>query len=77
MWRRNTITLKCGVDNLIYYVTYVHLYPNSSKVKVGQKVKHLEQIATVEITGNSTGHHLHYQVTLNNKVVDQKKRAIQ
>lgn len=66
----NTITLKCEVDNLKYYITYAHLYPNSSKVKVGQKVKHWEQIANVGTTGNSTGPHLHYQVTLNNKVVD-------
>ena len=66
----NTITISCKVDNLEYIVLYAHLYPNSSKVKVGDKVSHWQEIAGVGTTGYSTGNHLHYEVKLNNKLVD-------
>ena len=41
---------------------FAHLYPNSAKVKVGDKVHHWTQVAEVGTTGHSTGNHLHYQV---------------
>lgn len=68
----NTITLKCDGDyNEIYYVVFAHLYPNSSKVKVGDTVYHWTQVASVGTTGTSTGNHLHYQVYDSNwKLVD-------
>ena len=66
----NTITISCKVDNLEYIVLYAHLYPNSSKVKTGDKVSHWQEIASVGTTGYSTGNHLHYEVRLNNKLVD-------
>lgn len=68
----NTITLKCDGDyNEIYYVVFAHLYPNSSKVKVGDTVNHWTQVASVGTTGTSTGNHLHYQVYDSNwKLVD-------
>ena len=66
----NTITISCKVDNLEYIVLYAHLYPNSIKVKVGDKVNHWQEIAGVGTTGYSTGNHLHYEVKLNNKLVD-------
>ena len=34
----NMIYLECEVDDIIYEVSYAHLYPNSSKVKSGDKV---------------------------------------
>ncbi|MDO5568582.1 MAG: M23 family metallopeptidase [bacterium] len=59
----NTITIRCDEDyNDIYYVVFAHLYPNSAKVKAGDKVGHWTQIASVGTTGTSTGNHLHYQV---------------
>lgn len=59
----NLITIKCDKDyNETYYVVFAHLYPNSAKVKVGDKVNHWTEIASVGTTGHSTGNHLHYQV---------------
>lgn len=59
----NLITIKCDEDyDETYYVVFAHLYPNSAKVKVGDKVNHWTEIASVGTTGHSTGNHLHYQV---------------
>ena len=59
----NTITIKCDEDyDETYHVLFAHLYPNSAKVKVGDKVNHWTEIASVGTTGHSTGNHLHYQV---------------
>lgn len=59
----NLITIKCDSDyDEIYYVIFAHLYPNSAKVSVGDRVSHWTEIAGVGTTGHSTGNHLHYQV---------------
>lgn len=59
----NYITIKCDRDYAeTYYVTFHHLYPNSSKVKVGDNVSHFTEIASVGTTGHSTGNHLHYSL---------------
>lgn len=59
----NTITIKCDEDYAeTYYVVFAHLYPNSAKVSVGDKVNHWTEIASAGTTGHSTGNHLHYQV---------------
>ncbi len=59
----NLITIKCDEDyDEIYYVIFAHLYPNSAKVNVGDRVQHWTQIAEVGTTGFSSGNHLHYQV---------------
>lgn len=59
----NLITIKCNSDyDEIYYVVFAHLYPNSAKVSVGDRVSHWTEIAGVGTTGHSTGNHLHYQV---------------
>ena len=64
----NSITIKCDEDyDETYYVLYEHLYPNSSKVKVGDLVNHWTMIANVGTTGHSTGNHLHYQVENENR----------
>ncbi len=67
----NSIKIKCTVDDEIEYtVLYGHLYPNSSKVKVGDIVTGWQEIASVGTTGYSTGNHLHYQVSKDGKVID-------
>lgn len=66
----NYIKIKCVVDEIEYNVLYGHLYPDSSKVKKGDKVSSWQEIATVGTTGYSTGNHLHFQVSNKNKVVD-------
>ena len=67
----NSITIQCEDYLEKYSVTYRHLYPNSSKVKVGDKVNHWSEIASVGTTGHSTGNHLHYEVIdSNNNLVD-------
>ena len=66
----NIIKINCEVNELTYTVLYGHLYPNSSQVSVGDNVTKGQVIASVGTTGYSTGDHLHYQVSLNNEVVD-------
>ena len=67
----NQIKIKCVIDeDVTYHVLYAHLYPNSAKVKVGDKVKHEQQIAEVGTTGYSTGPHLHFQVIKDGSNVD-------
>lgn len=67
----NSIKIKCEIDDEITYtIWYAHLYPDSSKVKVGDTVKAGDELASVGTTGYSTGPHLHYQVSLNGNNVD-------
>ena len=68
----NQIKIKCdSVGDETYTITYMHLYPNSSMVKKGDRVVQNKQIAEVGTTGYSTGNHLHFQVSNSkNKVVD-------
>lgn len=66
----NTIKIVCDSD-VNYTISYAHLYPKSNKVKIGDKVKQGQLIATVGTTGYSTGNHLHFQVeNENGDVVD-------
>lgn len=66
----NTIKIVCDSD-VNYRISYAHLYPKSNKVKIGDKVKQGQLIATVGTTGYSTGNHLHFQVeNENGDVVD-------
>ena len=66
----NYIKIKCVIDELEYEVLYGHLFPNSAKVNVGDKTTQWQEIAGVGTTGYSTGNHLHFQVSLNGKVID-------
>lgn len=67
----NEIKIKCEVDDELTYIAwYAHLYPDSSKVKIGDKVDAGQEIASVGTTGYSTGPHLHFQVQRDNTNVD-------
>ena len=78
--KENTIDTSKGIGNYIeityeindesYKVLYGHLYPNSAKVKIGDKVLPWQEIAKVGTTGYSTGNHLHWEVSKNNKKID-------
>ena len=58
----NNIDISCVIDNKKYLIKYVHLYPNSSVVNVGDTVTAWQKIATVGTTGYSTGNHLHLEI---------------
>lgn len=64
----NEIRIRCDGNN--YLVTYAHLFPNSNKITEGQVVNKGQEIAGVGTTGTSTNNHLHYQVSLDGKLVD-------
>ena len=49
---------------------YGHMYPGTVKVNVNDVVKQGDKIGEVGSTGNSTGYHLHFEVTKNNARVD-------
>lgn len=68
----NQIKVRCNkVDDEVYTISYMHLYPNSAKVKTGDDVVMNQPIAEVGTTGYSTGNHLHFQVNnSDNNVVD-------
>ena len=66
----STCPISCDVNDLTYKVLYAHLYPNSAKVRTNDNVTKGQLIASVGTTGYSTGNHLHYQVSLDGKVVD-------
>ncbi len=51
-----------------FQTLYAHM--QSTKVRVGQKVKRGEQVGTVGNSGIATGVHLHYEVMLNGNKVD-------
>lgn len=55
----NYLSIKIG-DN--QFAFYEHLKPKSIKVKIGQKVKKGELIASLGYTGQTTGPHLHFHV---------------
>lgn len=53
----------------------ITLYAHCSKIYVneGQEIKQGEEIGEVGSTGNSTGPHLHFEIRLNDRLVDPEK----
>ena len=66
----NYIVINCEVDDVNYKVLYGHLYPKSTKLKVGDSVSEWEQIASVGLTGFSTGSHLHFEISRDGITID-------
>ncbi|MDD9951961.1 MAG: M23 family metallopeptidase [Zetaproteobacteria bacterium] len=70
---------KVGFGNFVMIAHYgygiVSRYGHNAQnmVQPGQKVRRGEQIATVGMTGRTTGPHLHYEVWVNGSAVDPKK----
>ncbi len=55
----NFISIDIGGGRFVFYE---HLKPGSIKVKVGEKVKKGDVIASIGFTGQSTGPHLHFHI---------------
>ncbi|MDO5568759.1 MAG: M23 family metallopeptidase [bacterium] len=66
----NYIEVEYEVNDKIYVAIYGHLYPNSSKVKVGDTVSSFQELAGVSTTGYSTGDHLHIALSQDGNRVD-------
>lgn len=56
------IVVRHLIDGQFYTSLYAHLVPNSFQVKVGQKVRAGQILATMGTSGMSTGRHLHLEV---------------
>ncbi|MHC1786580.1 MAG: Ig-like domain-containing protein [Christensenellales bacterium] len=54
----------------IYEITYAHMVYGSLKYSEGEPVKQGAVIGTMGETGNVTGVHLHFEVSLNGKAID-------
>jgi murein DD-endopeptidase MepM/ murein hydrolase activator NlpD len=69
---------KAGFGNFVmvahgYGVVSRYGHNAQNMVQPGQKIKRGDQIATVGMTGRTTGPHLHYEVLVNGRNVDPKK----
>lgn len=54
-------------------VTTIYAHCSKILVKKGQIVAEGQEIAKVGSTGNSTGNHLHFEIRIDNRLVDPGK----
>jgi murein DD-endopeptidase MepM/ murein hydrolase activator NlpD len=62
----NHVIMRVAADT---YVMFAHLRQGSIRVRLHQKIKRGIQLAEVGNSGNTTGAHLHFQVTVRNSVL--------
>jgi murein DD-endopeptidase MepM/ murein hydrolase activator NlpD len=61
------VQIRSLINGVYVISTYAHLRKNSIQVKVGQMVDHDTIIGRQGTTGDSTGEHLHFEITLGKK----------
>jgi murein DD-endopeptidase MepM/ murein hydrolase activator NlpD len=59
--------------NSTYKTAYAHLSKFGRNIKAGRKVRQGQIIGYVGSTGRSTGPHLHYEVLVNNKIINSQR----
>lgn len=64
------IWIKHTIDGKEYKARYAHLDPNGIEVNVGDKVRQGEKIANMGNTGCSSATHLHFELYLDNQLIN-------
>ena len=54
-------------------VSVIYAHCNNLYVKQGDKIVQGQEIAEVGSTGNSTGPHLHFEIRIDERIVDPQK----
>jgi len=62
----NTITIDLGGGQFAYYM---HLQPNSLRVKAGDRVRRGHVLACIGASGDAREPHLHFELTTSPKVI--------
>ena len=66
----NMVRQSCESNGAVYDILYAHMTYGSITVSTGSHVKAGQVIGAVGSTGNSSGSHLHFEVSTNGTKVD-------